>query len=66
MEEENSSGVIAEFVATVPDIQSALSFSGTGSCRLKLDAPESEIAEVIKLAAFGREKALQITVKESK
>lgn len=54
--------VVATFIATVPQIQSAFNVGGDGSARLKLDVPESEIAEVVKLIAFGRDKALRITV----
>ena len=41
---------VCSFFASLPDIQSAINFSGTGNgARIKLDAPETEIAEVIKL-----------------
>ncbi len=54
--------VIARFVASIPQIQSAFSVGGDGSVRLKLDIPESELAEMVKLIGYGREKALIITV----
>ena len=38
-----------EFIASFPDIQSAISIGGDGASRVKLDVPESEIAEVVKL-----------------
>jgi hypothetical protein len=57
--------VIAQFVASVPQIQSAFAVGGDGSARLKLDVPASEIAEVVKMMAFGRDKALRITVTEA-
>ena len=38
-----------EFIASLPDIQSAILISGEGATRVKLDIPESEIAEAIKL-----------------
>ena len=38
-----------EFIASLPDIQSAISIGGDGSTRLKIDIPESEIAEAVKL-----------------
>jgi hypothetical protein len=60
--EQASSEVLAEFVATIPPIQSAFNVSGEGSARLKLDLPESEIAEALKLIAFGRDRALRIVV----
>lgn len=53
---------VAEFVASIPPIQSALSIGGDGSARLKLDIPSSEMAEVLKFIAYGRDKALTITV----
>ena len=53
---------IAEFHASIPPIQSATSIGGDGSCRLKIDVPASDLAEVMKFAGFGREKLLRITV----
>jgi len=41
---------VASFECSLPDIQSAINFSGAGNgARIKLDVPETEIAEVIKL-----------------
>ena len=37
------------FIASLPDIQSAITISGEGSTRVKFDIPESELAEAIKL-----------------
>jgi len=37
------------FVASFPDIQSAISIGGDGATRIKLDIPESEIANAVKL-----------------
>ena len=53
---------IAEFSASIPPIQSATSIGGDGACRLKLDVPASDLAEVMKLAGFGMGKHLKITV----
>lgn len=53
--------VIAEFSATLPQIQSAVSFGG-GSCRVKLDIPESDLAEAIKLAAYAPDRVLKVRV----
>ena len=53
---------IAEFVAVIPDLQSALTISGDGSARIKFDVPESELPEILKLIAFGKERALRIIV----
>lgn len=49
------------FSAYLPEIQSAISIGGDGA-RLKIDVPESEIAAVVKLAAYGRGKRLRVTV----
>jgi hypothetical protein len=54
--------VIAQFVACLPDTAAALKVSGAGDGRLQLDVPESELAEVLKLIAFGRDCALRVTV----
>jgi len=41
---------ICSFHAILPDIQSAINFSGAGNgARIKLDVSETEIAEVVKL-----------------
>lgn len=56
---------IAKFLGTIPDIQSAISVGGDGAARLKIDVPESEIAEVIRLAGFGRGKVLNISITEA-
>ena len=52
------------FLSSLPDIQSAINISGAGNgARLKLDVPETEIAEVIKLTLL-RGKALKVTIEE--
>lgn len=53
---------IARFSATIPQIQSALKV-GDGA-RLQLDIPDSEIAEVMKLIAYGRNKVLKVSIEE--
>jgi len=53
---------IAEFIATIPQIQSAFNVGGDGSTRLKLDVPASEMAAIGDLITYGRDKALTITV----
>ena len=40
------------FIASIPDIQSAINISGQGFTRIKLDIPESEIADAVKLLLF--------------
>ena len=62
MQEAHNANVIAEFSASIPPIQSATSIGGDGACRLKLDVPASDLAEVMKLAGFGMGKHLKITV----
>ena len=52
------------FLSSLPDIQSAINISGAGNgVRLKLDVPETEIAEVIKLTLL-RGKAFKVTIEE--
>ena len=38
-----------EFIASLPDIQTAIQIGGDGSTRVKLEIPESELAEAVKL-----------------
>lgn len=38
-----------EFVASLADIQTAISIGGDGSTRVKFDIPESELSEAVKL-----------------
>ena len=38
-----------EFIASLPDIQSAISIGGDGATRVKLDIPESELSQAVKL-----------------
>ena len=38
-----------EFIASLPDIQSAITISGEGATRVRFDIPESEIANAVKL-----------------
>ena len=38
-----------EFIASLPDILTAITISGEGATRVKFDIPESEIANAIKL-----------------
>lgn len=48
---------ICSFHAILPDIQSAINFSGAGNgARIKLDVSESEMTEVIKMVLLrGKE-----------
>ena len=49
--EENGFGVDMEiqFIASLPDIMTAITISGDGATRVKFDIPESEIANAVKL-----------------
>lgn len=60
----SSSAPIAEFRAIIPDIQSAIKLGGSGESRVQLDVSEADIAEVMKLAGFGRGKVLRVAVSE--
>jgi hypothetical protein len=51
------------FVASIPDIKTAIGISGEGDGRLVLDIPQSELAEVVKLTLLSN-KALKVTVEE--
>ena len=50
-----------QFVACLPDSQSAISIGGDGATRIKLDIPESELAEAIKLVLL-KGQTFQVTV----
>ena len=62
MAQAHNKSVIAEFRASIPPIMSATSIGGDGACRLKLDVPASDIAEVMKLAGLGMGKVLTMSV----
>ena len=49
------------FHASLPDIQSMLSIGKSGA-RLKIDVPDSDLAQVLKLTLW-RERLLEVTVK---
>lgn len=53
---------ICQFVAIIPPLQGAIKHSGEGDSRILLEAPASELAEVMKLIAFGRDKALKVRI----
>lgn len=53
------------FIASLPDIGSAINIGGDGSTRVKLDIPESELAEAVKLVLLkGRSFRVTISVVE--
>jgi len=49
------------FIASLPDIQSAISIGGDGATRVKLDMPESELPETIKLVML-KGQAFRVTI----
>ena len=51
-----------KFIASLPDIQSAIAISGDGSTRVRLDIPESEIAEAVKLVLL-KGQAFEVSIK---
>jgi hypothetical protein len=56
------SEVIAQFEAVIPDVQGALKVSGQGAGVLRLDMDESQLPEVFKAIAFGKERLLTVTI----
>ena len=54
-----------EFIASLPDIQTALGISGDGSTRVKFDIPESELLEAVKLVML-KGQAFKITIETIK
>lgn len=51
-----------EFLASLPDIQSAISVGGDGA-RIKLDVPETDLPQVIKLVLF-KGKLLKVRIED--
>lgn len=51
-----------EFMASIPQIQSAINTGGDGM-RIKLDIPETDIAQGAKLITL-RNKAFKVTIEE--
>ena len=52
-----------EFIASLADTQSAINIGGDGATRLKLDIPESELAEAVKLVLF-KGMAFKVTIND--
>ncbi len=50
-----------EFIASLPDISSAITISGEGATRVRFDIPESEIANAVKLVML-KGKAFRVKV----
>jgi len=57
--------VIAQFYGSIPPIASACNLGGDGAARLKIDVPESDLPEVLRFMAMGREQLLKITVEKA-
>jgi hypothetical protein len=54
-----------EFLATLPQIQSAIKIGGDGASRIQFDVPTTEIANVVKLvAATGKLVMVTVEIKE--
>lgn len=51
-----------QFMASIPPIQSAIN-TGSDGMRVKLDIPETDIAQAIKLITL-RGKAFKVTIEE--
>ncbi len=60
-QEEESGMARIEFRASLPEIMSAISVGSDGA-RLKIDVPETDIRQVMKLAEIGRGKVWEVTV----
>ncbi len=50
-----------EFIASLPDILTAITISGEGATRVKFDIPESEIANAVKLVLL-KGKAFKVKI----
>lgn len=54
-----------EFIASFPDILSAISVAGQDSnSRIKLDIPASDIGAVIKLIAMKKRQTFKVTIEK--
>ena len=52
-----------QFLASIAPVQSAIQFDGHGGARIKLDVPDSDIANVMKLSLL-RGKVIKVTAEE--
>ena len=57
--------VEVSFIASLPDIMTAITISGEGSTRVKFDIPESEIANAVKLVLL-KGQAFRVLIKTIK
>ncbi len=55
-------GQIAQFEAVIAASASALKVSDEGAGRLTLDMDETQLPEVLRAIAFGRDKLLTVTI----
>ena len=55
--------VIAEFQAIIAEMPSALKVSNEGAGRLSLDMDETQLPEVLKAIAFGKDRLLVVTIR---
>lgn len=53
------------FIASLPPIQSAIQLNGLDGARIKLDVPENEMPEVMKLVLL-KGKAFRVTITQEK
>lgn len=54
-----------EFIASFPDIQSAINIGGQDrNSRIKLDIPASELAAIVNLLALPENKAFKVIIEE--
>lgn len=51
-----------EFSAIIAATSSAFKVGDEGASRLSLDIPMSEMAEALKLIAFGRKRVLKVSI----
>ena len=51
-----------EFSAIIAATSSAFKVGDEGASRLSLDIPVSDMAEALRLIAFGRKKVLNVTI----
>jgi hypothetical protein len=51
-----------QFIASIPNIASAVTIGGDQATRLKIDVAQSELPEVLKLISFYSEKPFRVTI----
>jgi hypothetical protein len=51
-----------KFVGSIAQSSSAVKIGNEGAFRVMLDVPVSEIAEMMKLVAYGRERELSVAI----